>query len=70
MPTGRVIQRSPDKIIMKRPEGTLVQRSVVGVFSGSKDGCVTSPLLPQYRPTAFFSFFFFLCLLYVFYRAL
>ena len=33
LPNQRVIQRSPDKIIMKRPNGTLVQRSVVDPFT-------------------------------------
>ena len=35
LPTQRVIQRSADKIIMKRPNGTLVQRSVGDVFESS-----------------------------------
>lgn len=33
LPTQRIIQKSADKIIMKRPNGTMVQRSVVDVFS-------------------------------------
>lgn len=38
-PNQRVIQKSQDKVIMKRPNGTLVQRSVVEVFN-SKGGYI------------------------------
>ena len=37
---GRVIQKSADKIIMKRPNGTLVQRSSADVFRGESAGVI------------------------------
>lgn len=40
LPSGRVVQQTKDKIIMKRPDGTLVQRSVCDVFDGSSKGLV------------------------------